>query len=340
MPANISADGKISEIGIARIASHNVYRLKQHILNLGDLVVSRRGDVTRSAYVDLHQDGWICGTGCLKIILGNEEMANSRFISYWFRLPEIKEWLVRHSVGATMLNINASIMSEVPIKLPALSVQKTLTEFFIYIDDRINLLYAANNATLEVIAQTLFKSWFIDFDPVHAKQHGRMPEGMNEETAALFPDRFENNSIGYASVPMGWVIRPLSEAYEVNPSRPLRKGVVAPYVDMANIGTQGHVIAEMIQRQMVSGSKFTNDDTLLARITPCLENGKTAFVDCLQDGETGWGSTEFIVLRPKSPLPPYHAYLLCRYKGFREYAIQSMSGTSGRQRVQKALVHE
>lgn len=73
---------------------------------------------------------------------------------------------------------------------------------------------------------------------------------------------------------------------------------------------------------------------MLARITPCLENGKTAFVDFLPKGETGWGSTEFIVMRPKPPLPEYFAYLLCRESDFRAFAIQSMTGTSGRQRVQ------
>ena len=76
-----------------------------------------------------------------------------------------------------------------------------------------------------------------------------------------------------------------------------------------------------------------NGDTLVARITPCLENGKTAFIDCLQVSEVAWGSTEFIVLRPFPPLPPEFAYCLARDDGFREFAIQSMTGSSGRQRV-------
>ena len=70
------------------------------------------------------------------------------------------------------------------------------------------------------------------------------------------------------------------------------------------------------------------------RITPCLENSKGALFDCLPHNETGWGSTEFIVLRPKLSLPPYFGYLLARRPEFRAFAIQSMSGTSGRQRVQ------
>ena len=87
-------------------------------------------------------------------------------------------------------------------------------------------------------------------------------------------------------------------------------------------------------REFASGTKFRNGDTLLARITPCLENGKTAYMQSLADNEVGWGSTEFIVMRTKSGVPSTFAYLLARHPQFREHAIKSMTGTSGRQRVQ------
>lgn len=102
---------------------------------------------------------------------------------------------------------------------------------------------------------------------------------------------------------------------------------------MANVPTSGHSISNLAEREFSSGMKFINGDTFLARITPCLENGKTAFVDFLKKDEVGFGSTEFIVLRPKK-LPDYFAYLLCRFDDFRAFATQSMTGTSGRQRVQ------
>ncbi|HEV2314652.1 MAG TPA: hypothetical protein VGR94_05060 [Candidatus Acidoferrales bacterium] len=97
--------------------------------------------------------------------------------------------------------------------------------------------------------------------------------------------------------------------------------------------THGHRALGWIQRSFVSGAKFANGDTLLARITPCLENGKTAFVDFLKEGEIGWGSTEFIVLRPRKPFPPEYGYCLARDEEFRDFAIQNMTGSSGRQRV-------
>jgi len=82
-----------------------------------------------------------------------------------------------------------------------------------------------------------------------------------------------------------------------------------------------------------SGLRFKNGDVLVARITPCLENGKTAFVDSLQDGQVGWGSTEYIVIRSKPPVPLEYAYLLARTDDFRAHVIQNMTGTSGRQRA-------
>jgi len=203
------------------------------------------------------------------------------------------------------------------------------------VSERFTLL-RETNATLEAIAQALFKSWFVDFDPVRAKAEGRSPDGMDEATAALFPDGFEESELGL--VPRGWAMLPLASACEINPKRQLKKGASAPYADMASVPPFGHGISGFVLREAASGARFINGDTLLARITPCLENGKTAFVDFLAENEAGWGSTEFIVLSPKPPLPAYHAYLLCRYTPFRDFAIQSMSGTSGRQRVQNDIL--
>jgi type I restriction enzyme S subunit len=104
--------------------------------------------------------------------------------------------------------------------------------------------------------------------------------------------------------------------------------------------TTGHRAISWYDRPFGSGSKFINGDVLLARITPCLENGKTAFVDFLPENAVGWGSTEYIVLRARNPIPLSYIYFLARTEAFREHAIQSMTGSSGRQRVQaEAVAH-
>jgi type I restriction enzyme S subunit len=123
---------------------------------------------------------------------------------------------------------------------------------------------------------------------------------------------------------------------EVNPNRPLRKGQLAPYLDMASMPTTSARATGAVLRDFGSGMRFVNGDTLVARITPCLENGKTCFVDFLEDGQVGWGSTEYLVFRPKEPLPEEFAYFLARTDIFRSHAIANMTGTSGRQRVPAA----
>ena len=129
-------------------------------------------------------------------------------------------------------------------------------------------------------------------------------------------------------------MRALGEVAELNPREPMKRGALAPYLDMGALPTSGSSPQKTVLREFNTGTRFRNGDTLLARITPCLENGKTAFVQSLAAGEVGWGSTEFIVVRAVPPVPPEYTYLLARDTAFREHAIQSMTGTSGRQRVQ------
>lgn len=207
MPTNIG-DGGIATDGIARIHNDDVERLRQHKLQIDDIVFSRRGDVTKNALIRSQEIGWLCGTGCLKVRLGKQRLASAKFISYFLRLPETKDWLVRHAVGATMPNLNTAILSAVPVTLPPLIVQNEIAAILSALDDRITLL-RETNATLEAIAQALFKSWFVDFDPVRAKMEGRVPEGMDEATAGLFPDSFEETELG--EVPRGWTVESLDK---------------------------------------------------------------------------------------------------------------------------------
>lgn len=122
---------------------------------------------------------------------------------------------------------------------------------------------------------------------------------------------------------------------EFNPKESLKKGELATKVTMDKLLPFEKFISSMEQAPFSGGSKFKNGDTLLARITPCLENGKTAFVDGLKDGEVAFGSTEFIVLRCREGVSdPQYIYYLATSSFFRNVAIKSMVGSSGRQRVQ------
>ena len=223
------------------------------------------------------------------------------------------------------------MLSRLSLYLPSLSESThAIAHILSTLDDKIELNRQVNE-TLEATARAIFKSWFVNFDPVKAKMEGRKPPCMDTETAALFPSAFQDSSLG--KIPHGWQVLPLPEVIEVNPRRVLKKGTIAPYLHMQNLPTQGHRPNDWTYREFNSGTKFTNGDTLLARITPCLENGKTGFVDFLDEDEVGWGSTEYIILRPKPPLPVEFGYYLARSDDLRMFAIHNMTGTTGRQRV-------
>lgn len=293
-----------------------------------DVIFTMIGTIGESALVvDEAPDFAIKNVGLFK----SRDELSGRWLYYFLQAPEARAELDHRKKGSTQQYISLGDLRSFPLLVP---LERDTTQSIVSIlqsfDDRIDLL-RQTNVTLEAIAQALFKSWFVDFDPVHAKVKGREPEGMDAATVALFPSEWADSELGF--VPEGWRVTSLGEAFEINPKRVLKRGEQAKYLDMASAPTSGHVPIMPIDRTFTSGSKFKNGDTLLARITPCLENGKTAHVDFLESDGIGWGSTEFIVLRPRKPLPPYFGYLLSRLDSFRAFAIQSMTGSSGRQRV-------
>ncbi len=125
----------------------------------------------------------------------------------------------------------------------------------------------------------------------------------------------------------------LSDYAYLNPKRTLAKNQIARSIDMSQLSTSGAFPSGWDMKPFNGGMRFSNGDTLLARITPCLENGKTAFIDFLDKDEIAFGSTEYIVLSPKSSVPPEMMYCLARYPAFVDYAVKNMNGSSGRQRV-------
>jgi type I restriction enzyme S subunit len=133
---------------------------------------------------------------------------NKYYLYYWFCHASKAGLLDPHFTGTTIKHLTGRAISALEIPLPPVETQAAMVDVLKSLDDRITLL-RETNATLEAIAQALFKSWFVDFDPVRAKQEGRAPGGMDEATAALFPEGFEESELG--AVPRGWRVRPLDE---------------------------------------------------------------------------------------------------------------------------------
>lgn len=295
---------------------------------------------------------------------GKEGLLHNDFLLFAMQSRYVQHQLESRASGSTVKGIKQSELRKILLPIPPVNEQLKIAHLLKTLSDKIEL-NRQTNQTLEQIAQAIFKSWFVDFEPTRtklkAKQVGQDPERAAmaaisgktldeldqltheqqeqlKTTAALFPDALVDSELG--EMPEGWDLVKLGEMIEFNPKRNLKKGVLAPYLDMKNVPTQGHLADDVYLREMASGTKFINGDTLLARITPCLENGKTAYVDFLENGQVAWGSTEYIVMRPKDGRPDSLGYIIARFDKFRTIAIQTMTGTSGRQRANAKALSE
>jgi type I restriction enzyme S subunit len=193
-----------------RVNADDVRRLVKYTLQEGDIVFSRVGSVDRRALVSKEQNGWMF-SGRLLRVRPEPMLVDPHYLSYFFGLPMFRKYIRSIAVGATMPSLNTSLLSEIPVILPEISEQKVIGNILSTLDEKI----AANKAlvkTLEDIAQTIFKSWFIDFDPVKAKMSGEKPVGMDDATAALFPDSMEESELG--AIPKGWEVRQIGEVSE------------------------------------------------------------------------------------------------------------------------------
>jgi len=331
-------DRRFDHTGLAFITDQQADGLRGVILRPADILLNITGDgITFGRACMVPSDVLpACVNQHVSIIRVNSQLADAGYVLAFLTHPEVKAYIESFNAGGSRRAVTKGHIESFRLPLPPLPEQRAIAHILGTLDDKIELNRRMSE-TLEAMARALFKSWFVDFDPVRAKAEGRDP-CLPKPLADLFPDRLVDSELG--DIPQGWEVAPLPEVVDVNPPRSLRKGAMAPYLDMANMPTSGHSADQVVEREFGSGMRFINGDTLVARITPCLENGKTAFVDFLVDGQVGWGSTEYIVLRPKPPLPQEYAYCLARSAEFREFAIQSMTGTSGRQRVPaESLTH-
>jgi type I restriction enzyme S subunit len=251
---------------------------------------------------------WSCIKNTI-VITKAAEGVEMRYLFYVTNDPAI--WPKR---GAAQPFISQTDARAVPVRLPPLPTQQRIAAILSAHDDLIE-----NNtrriAILEEMARRLYEEWFVHF---------RFPGHEDAE--------FITSDAG--DTPAGWPIRRLEELVQINPRTSVPSDGFKPFVPMGSLSETNMVIGPVEKREGNSGTKFQNNDTLVARITPCLENGKTGFVDFLTDEQpVGFGSTEFIVLRP-AVLGRCAIYCLARSHAFRDVAIKSMSGSEGRQRVQ------
>lgn len=176
-------------------------------LQTGDVVLTREAPIGEVGLVT-ESEGVFLGQRVMQY-RANPKLLDSRYLLYSFLSPALQHQFGSHEgSGSVVSHIRVGDCFKFKLRLPPLETQKSIADLLGALDDRITLL-RETNATLEAIAQTLFKSWFVNFDPVRAKSEDRTPEGMDEATAALFSDSFEESALGL--VPMGWRLVPFGQ---------------------------------------------------------------------------------------------------------------------------------
>ena len=226
-------------------------------------------------------------------------VCDSHYLFYWMCSHHFQSEMQSRATGTTVIGLRQPELLKCTVELPDMCTQLKISQVLKDIDSQICNLRQTNDY-LAAIGQELFERYL----------------GLSD---------LRRGSVGV-----------LGDIAEGNPKRVLRKGAEAKCVDMSRLSSSSPFPNGWIEKEYNGGMRFTNGDTLIARITPCLENGKTAFVNFLDAGEVAFGSTEYIVLASKSSVPNEALYFLARNADFIGYMVGHMNGSSGRQRVSVA----
>ncbi|MHC3370244.1 restriction endonuclease subunit S [Rhodococcus aetherivorans] len=180
MPQNIG-DNVISDEDIARISPADAKRLSKYLLHENDIVYSRRGDVEKRALVRAENDGWLCGTGCLRVRFGNSSACDPRFVSYFLGTQESRTWIKLHAVGATMPNLNTSILSALPVRVPEPHVQRAIADVLGALDDKIastrHLAQISDHLAAALVCERVIEDEMILVADVASVTMGSSPPG-------------------------------------------------------------------------------------------------------------------------------------------------------------------
>lgn len=277
------------------ITEEKAESLKRANAHRGDIVITHRGTLGQIVYIPRNSkyDRYVISQSQFRIRCNEKVLPE--YLVYYFHTPIGQAKLLSNAsqVGVPALARPSTTFQQIEVELPNLSIQKKTIGILRSLDDKIEL----NNKINENLQQQVFALFDkLVFDSDNAKCH-------------------------------------VSDIAYLNPKRTLSKNQMARCIDMSQLSTIGAFPSGWEMKPFAGGMRFMNGDTLLARITPCLENGKAAFIDFLDQDEVAFGSTEYIVLAPKEGIPAEFLYCLARYPAFVDYAVKNMNGSSGRQRV-------
>jgi type I restriction enzyme S subunit len=323
MPTNILVEGIQAE-GIARITRQDAERLQRYRVRTGDIIYSRRGDVEKCALVTDKEDGWLCGTGCLRVRIGKAP-TNPDFVHAYLSSPSVRAWVVRHSIGATMPNLNTGILRNLPVSLPPPVEMQSIGTIWTALINKTNQL-ASMNRKLEAIARAIFKSWFVDFDPVRAKAKGREPEGMDAATAALFPSEFEDSELG--EIPLGWKVKSIGDI-SISNRKSIGKDYAHPeieYVDISSV-EPGRITSTLVYSLAEAPSRakrlVRDGDTIWS----CVRPNRRSYALVIEPTDSLVVSTGFVTLTA-TEVPFSFLYLSVTTSQFVEYLTLRADGAA------------
>ena len=301
--------------GVNRV-SGETYQLwtRRAVPRPGDLIMAREAPVGNVAMIPMGLNPCL-GQRTL-LIRPDQSKIDPSFLNYYLNGPVVQAQIQSKTNGATVAHLNMKDVRSMALpELPPIPLQQRIAGILSTYDELIENSQRRIKI-LEAMARGLYREWFVHFRFPGHENHPRLASALGE-------------------IPKGWVVKPLTDAVQVNPRVVVPREGDKPFVPMGCLSNDTMLISDIESRNGNSGTKFQNGDTLFARITPCLENGKTGFVQFLPDKDAvAFGSTEFIVLRSVFVTPEF-VYCLARSDEFRNIAIKSMSGATGRQRVQE-----
>ncbi|WP_417738967.1 restriction endonuclease subunit S [Rosistilla oblonga] len=287
-------------------------RMPEYLLLEGDIVFGRKGAVERSGLVTSEQEGWFLGSDGIRIRLPS--CCDARFVSYQFLTRAHKIWMVQHAAGTTMASLNESIVKRIPLILPSLSTQKAIAHILGTLDDKIELNRRMNE-TLESMARAMFKSWFVDFDPVidNALAAGNpIPEPLQaraETRRALdsqrkpLPDNIQNlfpNAFVFDEA-TGWIPEAWEPGVFGDVADHIRDNVAAEelperelYIGLEHIGRKELFLSEGGATDSITSNKsaFRRNDLLFGKLRPYFHKV------CIAP-HAGVCSTDILVFRPR-----------------------------------------
>ena len=267
-------------------------RIARVVPSLGDLLYSREGTYFGIA-AEMPAKTRVCLGQRMVLIRPDKRILDFSFLCHWLNSPIMAAHIHGYRDGTVAERLNLPTIRALPILIPPLAEQKAIASILGALDDKIEL-NRRMNATLEAMARALFQSWFVDFDPVRSKLDGRKPEGMDKATAALFPDAFQESSLG--EIPQDWRLGSLGELVQLRTDRvdatPAKDSI--RYIALEDMPSKSIDLSNFQLGSSVNSSitAFCKGDVLFGSMRPYFHKVGLAFFN-------GITRTTTFVLRPK-----------------------------------------